>query len=268
MSVVIKQCDNLELLKSLPSNSIDLIYSDILYGTNRDFGAYQDINNNWKTVKEFYNPRLVEMHRVLKDNGSIYLQMDTKINHWLRVLLDDIFGYDNFINEIVWCYLTQGKTNKYWNKKHDVIVFYSKSSNYKFYADRVKESISNETYKRFKKDIDKYGYYESFKNGKLYKYTIEDGTLPKDWIEDITALPQASKEKNGYPTQKPLSLIDRFILASSDEGDTILDCFLGSGTTAHSCINLNRNFIGCDSSKEAIGATKERLEEFKGVTYE
>ena len=96
--------DNLELLKSQPDESVDLIYCDILYGTGRNFGDYQDLKPIRSEIESHYLPRLVEMKRVLKQNGSIYLQMDTRINHWMRILMDDVFGYDNFKNEIVWHY--------------------------------------------------------------------------------------------------------------------------------------------------------------------
>ena len=91
--------DNLEYMKTLPSNSIDLIYNDLLYGTGRNFGDYKDIKADRKTVEDFYIPRITEMHRLLKDTGSIYLQMDTRINHWMRCIMDDVFGYNNFRNE-------------------------------------------------------------------------------------------------------------------------------------------------------------------------
>ena len=94
--------DNIELLKSQPNQSVDLIYSDILYGTGRNFGEYQDLKPKRDVIESHYLPRLIEMKRVLKQNGSIYLQMDTRINHWMRILMDKVFGYDNFQNEIVW----------------------------------------------------------------------------------------------------------------------------------------------------------------------
>jgi site-specific DNA-methyltransferase (adenine-specific) len=119
--------ENLEFLKQIPDNFIDLIYCDILYGTGRNFGDYQDLKCDKKIIEGHYLPRLIEMKRVLKDTGSIYLQMDTRINHWLRCLMDDIFGYHNFRNEIVWCYKTIGQ-GKYFLKKHDVLLFYSKKN--------------------------------------------------------------------------------------------------------------------------------------------
>ncbi len=119
-------CDNLKLMAEIPSNTIDLIYCDILYGTGRNFGDYQDLKPIRSEIESHYLPRLIEMKRVLKQNGSIYLQMDTRINHWMRILMDDVFGYDNFRNEIVWCYETAGrKSNKKYRPSHDVILFYS-----------------------------------------------------------------------------------------------------------------------------------------------
>jgi len=254
------QCgDNLELLKSQPNESVNMIYSDILYGTGRNFGEYEDLKPIRSDIESHYLPRLIEMKRVLKQNGCIYLQMDTRINHWMRILMDDIFGYDNFRNEISWCYNSQGKTTKQWNKKHDVILYYTKSEDWVFNSDVVKDSITDLTYKRFKKEIDKKGYYTSFKNGKEYRYYLEDGSLPKDWFEDVTYISRDNKELTGYPTQKPKDLIRRFILASTNEGDTVADYYLGSGTTCEVALELGRKFIGCDLNPRAIEITKTRL---------
>jgi hypothetical protein len=95
--------------------------------------------------------------------------MDTRINHWLRCILDDVFGYDNFRTELIWCYNSQRKTKREWNKKHDHILFYTKSTNWTFNSDIVKDSITDLTYRRFKREIDKFGYYTNVKNGKTYK---------------------------------------------------------------------------------------------------
>ena len=250
-------CDNLELLKSQPNESVDLIYSDILYGTGRNFGEYQDLKPKRDIIESHYLPRLIEMKRVLKQNGSIYLQMDTRINHWMRILMDKVFGYDNFQNEIVWAYRSAGFSKKKWSEKHDVILFYSKSKSFKFNLEDVRETeIAESTYKRFKKDIDATGKIPNFKNGKMYY--VSPYSPPKDWL-NLNTLPQAHTERNGYPTQKPKELIKRFVLASSNEGDVVADYYLGSGTTAEVCKELNRNFIGCDINPKAIEITKSRL---------
>jgi len=257
--IAIYNCDNLELLKSQTDESVDLIYCDILYGTGRNFGDYQDLKPIRSEIENHYLPRLIEMKRVLKSIGSIYLQMDTRINHWMRCIMDDVFGYDNFRTEIVWFYNSQGKSDKEWNRKHDVILYYTKGKKWTFNAKDVMDSIADLTYKRFKREIDKKGYYTCFKNGKEYKYYLENGSLPKDWFEDITYISRDNKELTGYATQKPKALIERLIKASSNEGDTIADYYLGSGTTAVVCKELNRNFIGCDINPNAIEITKSRL---------
>jgi len=252
------QCgDNLELLKSQPNESVNMIYCDILYGTGRNFGDYQDLKPIRSEIERHYLPRLIEMKRVLKQNGSIYLQMDTRINHWMRILMDDVFGYDNFQNEIVWTYRSAGFSKKKWSEKHDVILFYSKSESFKFNLEDVRETeIAESTYKRFKKDIDTTGKIPNLKNGKMYY--VSPYSPPRDWL-NLNTLPQAHTERNGYPTQKPKELIKRFVLASSNEGDVVADYYLGSGTTAKVCQELNRQFIGCDINPKAIEITKARL---------
>ena len=254
--------DNLDLMRTIKSNTIDLIYCDILYGTGRKFADYQDLKTIRSEIESHYIPRIKEMHRILKPTGSIYLQMDTRINHWMRCLIDDIFGYDNFRNEISWCYNSQGKTTKQWNKKHDVILYYTKTDNFPFNSDIVKDSISDLTYRRFKKEIDKFGYYTVLKNGERTQYTLTDGSLPKDWFEDITYISRDNKELNGYNTQKPMELIKRFILASTNEGDLVADFYMGSGTTCEVALELGRKFIGCDINPRAIEITKERIKRF------
>ena len=132
-SVMCRAVDNLELLLQQPDESVDLIYCDILYGTGRNFGDYQDLKPIRSEIENHYIPRIKEMHRVLKDTGSIYLHCDWHINHWIRCLLDDIFGYERFINEIVWCYTGAGiKSQKNYSRKHDNIYLYSKTATYTF----------------------------------------------------------------------------------------------------------------------------------------
>ena len=143
-NIDIHHCDNLSLMKDLTDNSIDLIYCDILYGTGRNFSDYQDLKPIRSVIEEHYTIRLKEMYRVLKPTGTIYLQMDTRINHWIRCLMDDIFGYNNFKNEIVWNYGGQSRSSDISNK-HDIILRYTKTNNftyntqYKPHTDRSKK---------------------------------------------------------------------------------------------------------------------------------
>lgn len=259
-STCYQQCflsDNLELMRTIESNTIDLIYCDILYGTGRKFKDYQDLKPNRIEIENHYIPRLKEMHRILKPTGSIYLQMDTKINHWVRCIMDDIFGYERMLNEIIWCYRSQGFNKNKWSEKHDVILLYSKSKEWTFNLEAVRENeIGESTQKRWHKEIKEHGLIPTIKNGKVYWNSPY--SPPKDWI-NMNALPQAHSERNGYDTQKPKELIAKFIKASSNEGDLVADFYAGSFTTAEVCKELNRNFIGCDINPLALEISKQRL---------
>ena len=241
--------DNMELLKSQPDESVDLIYCDILYGTGRNFGDYQDLKPKQDVIKSHYLPRLIEMKRVLKQNGSIYLQMDYKIIHWIRCLMDEVFGYDNFVNEIIWKYKTGGASKKYFPRKHDNILLYAKGKNYTF------NKLLDKNYTKYKYGFSNLETKED-ENGFYYLTTMSDV-----WEVPIirTVKNKIDLESVGYPTQKPKELIKRFVLASSNEGDVVADYYLGSGTTAEVCKELNRNFIGCDINPNAIEITKARL---------
>ena len=268
--VRLENCDNLDLLKQLPDNYIDLIYCDILYGTGRNFGDYQDLKCDRKVIEEHYLPRLKEMHRVLKDTGSIYLQMDNRINHWIRCLMDNIFGYDNFRNEIIWSKGFNGtESNMFFQKTHDNIFFYSKTKLVKWNI--INQKHKENYYERKNKKDDKGCYQEvkryrkdgSFYYGKCY-------AQPKkcdDVIEDIRLIPSNSKERNGYQTQKPKALLERIIKASSDEGDLVADFYMGSGTTGEVAIELNRSFIGCDINPRAVEIAEKRIQEAENKLF-
>jgi len=250
--------DNLELMNTIESNTIDLIYCDILYGTGRKFADYQDLKPIRSEIESHYIPRIKEMCRILKPTGSIYLQMDTRINHWMRCIMDDVFGYDKFRNEISWWYKRWSNISFGFQKMHDVILFYSKDKS-KFniqYQDYAKPNEIEDTVRGV---ID----------GKLVRLKNEDGSYKKRETEnkgvplhdvwEIQHIQPTAKERLGYDTQKPKALIERIIRASSNEGDLVADFYLGSGTTAVVCKELNRNFIGCDINPRAIEITLQRL---------
>lgn len=239
--IKIECSDNLLFMKKIKSNTIDLIYCDILYGTGNDFSYYKDLKAIKENIDNHYVPRINEMHRILKETGTIYLQMDKKINHWIRLILDDIFGYDNFRNEIIWFYNSGPRKKNCFGFRHDTILRYSKSNVFTF--NEIRESYS--------KHINR-------PKSKL-KYYHPDGKVIGD-VWNINILGQNDKkERCGYPTQKPLELIERIIKSSSNENDLAGDFYLGSGTTAVACKKLNRNFIGCDINKESIEITNKRL---------
>jgi len=233
--------DNLELLKQLPDNYIDLIYCDILYGTGRNFGDYQDLKCDREVIEEHYIPRIKEMYRVLKDTGLIYLQMDTRINHWIRCLMDDIFGYENFKNEIVWSYNSAPRKKNCFGHRHDIILRYSKSDNFTF--NKIREPYSETAPRGYEKE----------------KYYNSEGKVIGD-VWTINMLAQNDKtERCGYATQKPEKLIERIIKASSNENDIVADFYMGSGTSMVVAKELNRQFIGCDISQKAVDITNKRL---------
>ena len=250
--------DNLELLLSQPDESVDLIYCDILYGTGRNFGDYQDLKPIRSEIEAHYLPRLKEMHRVLKSTGSIYLQMDTRINHWMRCLMDDVFGYDKFRNEIAWWYKRWSNISFGFQKMHDVILFYSKDKS-KFNIQYQDYSKPNEIEDTVRGVVD--GRLVRLKNddGSFKKRKTENKGVPLHDVWEMQHIQPTAKERIGYQTQKPKALIERIIKASSNEGDTVADYYLGSGTTAVVCKELNRNFIGCDINPKAIEITKARL---------
>jgi len=202
-------------------------------------------------------PRLQELRRVMKPTASIYLHCDPTASHYLKILMDAVFGADNFINEIVWHYHTGGASKSHYSRKHDIIFFYSKTEDYNFYAERVKIPRTKKALKRAQ-------------NPKGARISADDTTkLPEDVFE-IQALNPMSNERLGYPTQKPEELLEKIILASSNEGEIILDPFCGCGTAIVAAQRLNREWIGVDITHLAVGLMKHRLQDTFGdqVDYE
>ena len=265
--------DNLELMKQIPNNYIDLIYCDILYGTGRKFDDFQDLKPDREIIEDFYIPRIEEMYRILKNTGSIYLHMDWRINHWIRCIMDDIFGYDNFKNEIVWSYKRWSSPANKYQSTHDTILFYSKTNRNVFNEQYVmterlmsayKQGYNTNTTKNGKRQIiitDK----NKVKHMDLTKFDNvifkePKGTLVSD-VWEIPILASNSKERVGYKTQKPKKLIERIIKTSSNPGDIVADFFCGSGTTGVVAKELGRNYILCDINPKAIKISEQRLKE-------
>ena len=252
----IRLSDNLELMAETQDNTVDLIYCDILYGTGRKFKDYQDLKPKREVIEEHYIPRIKEMHRILKDTGSIYLQMDYKISHWVRCIMDDIFGYDNFLNEVIWWYYnSQSNVKNNYKSKHDNILFYSKTKKHTYNLKDIGEPLNESQIKRFSKEDEKGKYYNNTtQQGKKVKvYLKEDKVIN---LHNVWKMPIPTKTT--YDTQKPKALIERIIKASSNEGDLVADFYAGSFTTAEVCKDLNRNFIGCDISEKAVAIGLER----------
>ncbi|QLH53850.1 MAG: Type III restriction-modification system methylation subunit [Candidatus Kapaibacterium sp.] len=223
--------------------------------------------------------RIFYMHKVLKDTGSFYLHCDPNMSHYLKVICDLIFGRNVRFNELIWCYKEREISKKQWNKKHDVILFYTKSMNNKFNWELVAEDYSLGTYKKFNY-VDENGRrfqirgkggpylgkqglsieLESTHPEWVYRDYLDKspGVPPRDWFI-IPVINRASKERLGYPTQKPEALLEKIILASSNEGDLVADFFCGCGTTIAVANRLNRQWIGVDISHLAIRLVLKRL---------
>lgn len=264
--------DNLDVMRSLQPATATLIYADILYGTGKHFGAFKDLKAHKQTIYNFYFPRIKAMHNLLTPNGSIFLHMDNRIDHWIRILLDEIFGYHRFINQIVWCYTVAGKHKDRFGQKHDIIYWYAKGHTHKFYGDRVRipyEVTSPKATSAFTKRDDNGRLYKQNRgsNGsnKEYRYYLDQGKIPNDWWSDIykfsgRALYETSKEYTGYPTQKPETLLERIILVTTDENDLVIDPFCGSGTTLAVAQRLGRRYIGIDNNPGAIAIASRRID--------
>lgn len=239
----IRHCDNLKLMAELTDEYVDLIYSDILYGTGRNFGEFRDLPAKRNEIESHYMPRLVEMHRVLSNTGQIYLQMDYRIVHWIRVMMDDVFGYDNFRNEIIWYYNSSPRKKGSFSNRHDTILRYSKSNKYTFNEDCVRVPYSKTAPRGYEKE----------------QYYHPKGKVMGD-VWKINILGQNDKtERVGYPTQKPKELINVIVLSSSNENDLVADFYGGSFTTAVVCKETNRSFLGCDLSENAVNIGKNRI---------
>ena len=194
--------------------------------------------------------RLQACHRVLKDTGSIYLHCDEKASHYLKMIMDGIFGYQHFINELIWFYPSMSASKNHYPRKHDDILYYCKSCTYTFNGDTVREPYDEQTINRYKSSP------VVFPGGYEARMNI-NGRLPYS-VWQIPPLRNVSKEKTGYPTQKPLALLERIIKASSNEGDVILDPFCGCGTAIIAAQRLNRKWIGIDISKSAYEISSVR----------
>ena len=209
------QSDNLSLLKKLEDNYVDLIYSDILYNTGKKFKDFDDDLGTEEEAMEWYRPRLIEMHRVLKDTGTIYLHCDYRLVHYLKVEMDKVFGVNNFRNEIIWHYNSAPRKKNDFGKRHDTILRYSKTDDYTFNDEEVRVPYSETAPRGYEKE----------------KYYNPLGKVMGD-VWDVKILGQNDKtERTGYSTQKPKDLIEIIIKSSSNPGDLVADFFAGSGTT-------------------------------------
>lgn len=250
-------CDNLHWLLRLPDAACDLIYIDPPFMTNSvrrstNGIVYQD---QWQSVEAylaFLRSRIERMHRVLANKGSIYVHVDWRVSHHVRLMLDDVFGADQFLNEIIWSYRTGGRSNSWFARKHDTIYAYAKRSGCHTFNVQRGGSFRTDGL-----NVDKDGRpYKSTKNGRLY-FHVDGPALTDVW--EMPFLSTVSRERVGYPSQKPEALLERIIRASSNPGDRVADFFCGSGTTLAVAKRLGRRVMGCDISPDAVRITASRL---------
>ena len=286
--------DCLDILRGMNSESIDLIYLDPPFNSKTNYAApigsraagaafkdtwsLSDVDSEWINLIEAKHPalhrvllaamtssdksylaymaaRLLEMRRILKPTGSIYLHCDPTMSHYLKVVMDAIFDHRNFCNEIIWCYGSGGASRRHFSKKHDTILFYGKEKQcYTFNVDSVREPYSSPHKSMTPKIV----------GNKLYTKMDPRGRIPFDWWR-IPILTNSSKERVGYPTQKPLALLDRIIRASSNPGDAVLDPFCGCATTLVAAETLGRAWAGIDISPKAAELVVERVEDHQGL---
>lgn len=290
--------------ENIASESVDLIYLDPPFNSKRLYNAFIGgaqwvaFDDTWRwyeAVEDFHDVagqpayaglmeglrsilgespelaylsymanRLLECHRVLKPTGSIYLHCDPTMSHYLKAVMDGVFGRGHFQNEIVWCYNVGGKSSKRWARKHDVILFFSKTKEFHFDGNAAgipRDTGTKSFGGKIGKDDKGRPYQDKIarQTGKVYRYYLDSPKIPEDWWVGINSLQSGAKERLGYPTQKPVALLDRIIKASSNEGDTVLDPFCGCGTAIHAAQNLNRQWIGIDICVNACKVIEERI---------
>ena len=266
--------DNLHVMRMLPSNSIDLIYIDppffsganynVIFGDQNEIRSFSDI---WEGGMSSYliwlNARLLEMKRLLKPTGSIYVHLDYHASHYVKIEMDKIFGYDNFANEIIWYKGYRGTPRRTrFQQEHDTIFKYHKSDRWIWndtYVDYKDKNMSR--YNKVDKQGNQYALIKRKRtDGSIYYgKTYPKGKLQGDVIE-IPILAATAKERIGYPTQKPEALLERIITASTNEGDVVADFFVGGGGIPTVAQKLNRKWIACDQSRVAVAITQGRLE--------
>ena len=227
-----------------------------------------------KAYLTYMAQRVIEMHRVLKDTGSLYLHCDPTASHYLKLMLDEIFGKDNFRNEIIWHYTGWNKRLKFWfERRNDIILFYSKGKKGTFNSYSVPWTDKDEYLGTRKQKLHKdeegeeYVLSDGGKGSRVRRY-IKDAMAygsPVDNVWDIDRLNNSSKESTGYPTQKPLALLNRIVKASSNEGDIVMDPFCGCATTCVAAQQLNRKWIGIDIEKRAVNILLDRLSDDAGI---
>jgi site-specific DNA-methyltransferase (adenine-specific) len=262
-----------EKLKEMEANKIDLIYFDPPFFTqrkhsltNKDNSKTYEFEDKYNSIDEYLSlieSVLVQSKRVLKNTGSVFLHCDKTASHNIRVVLDKIFGLDNFQSEIIWSYKRWSNAKKGLLNSHQVIFFYSKTQDFKFntiYTDYSATTNLDQILQDRERNENGKSVYKRDENGNTILGKEKKG-VPLSDVWEIPYLNPKAKERTGYPTQKPVLLLNQILNIATDEGDIVLDPFCGSGTTCVSAKSLKRNYIGIDISSDAVELANSRLEE-------
>ncbi len=251
--------DNDAYMRTLPDGVCDLIYVDPPFNTDTTRATEAGVHrfrDRWPDGLEgylsFLRPRLVEMHRLLSSRGSLYVHVDFRTVHYVKIELDRIFGVGGFLNEIIWSYRTGGRSTRWFARKHDTLLLYAKSP-----GQHTFNVLRDGAYRTDGLNYDDSGRpFKKTRNGRLY--FNKDGPAMTD-VWQVPFLSTVAKERTGYPTQKPIALLDRVVLASSNESDVVADFFCGAGTTLVAAARAGRRWIGCDSNRAAVDISADRL---------
>ena len=240
---------------------VQLCYLDPPYLTGRDFGAYCDRFPSDEDYYAMMRAVLQGVYEVLDARGSLFLHIAWRTHARLRLLLEEIFGAEGFRNEIVWCYRSGGRAQTHFSRKHDTLLFFAKSHD--AYFDAMQDPLPRAEVRsnHMKRGVDEDGraYRAIRSGGRLYRYFDDEGVPASDVWTDIPHLHQRDPERTGYPTQKPLRLLERIVRCASREGDVVLDAFAGSGTALEAAFRLGRTFIGMDCAPESLATVQRRL---------
>jgi DNA modification methylase len=236
------------------------IYIDPPFGTGsvqRGRGhAYADRADDPDAFVAWLAPLLEHSRRTLAERGSLFVHLDYRAVHYVKVALDRLFGRTRFVNEIAWCYSVGGKSRRGFGRKHDTILWYAKSDGWAFYPDAVRVPRRGGSHMRLVGGIQEK---TDRRTGRVYRYPVAAGKVPEDWWADIETLNHSDGERTGWPSQKPERLVERVLRAVTEPGDRVADWFAGSGTTAAVAQRLDRRFVTADRESEAIAIASRRL---------
>ncbi len=263
----------IDMLQEIDANNIDLVYFDPPFFTqkkhsltNRENTKTYEFDDKYESLEEYLcliEKTLIQSKRVLKNTGSVFLHCDKTASHNIRIILDKVFGKENFQSEIVWSYKRWSNAKKGLLNSHQIIFFYSKTENFKFntlYTDYSATTNLDQILQDRERNENGKSVYKRDENGIAILGKEKKG-VPLSDVWEIPYLNPKAKERAGYPTQKPVLLLNQIINIATDEGDLVLDPFCGSGTTCVSAKSLKRRFIGIDISKDAVELANNRLEE-------